>query len=114
MSDNNGVKYTVEPTQARPPPPEAPFGNCKASWKAAYYVITVKRAGSQHTDWGAALLKEFRNCGATTGWTFKYYDVPAEDGTEWEAYGQLPLSISSHCAKRAVRRAAGFENKGQC
>ncbi|KAF2814446.1 uncharacterized protein BDZ99DRAFT_237679 [Mytilinidion resinicola] len=30
MSDNNGVKYTIIPTQNRPPPPISPQGECYA------------------------------------------------------------------------------------
>lgn len=114
ISDKDGVKYTVEPTRTRPPPSEAPFGKCGAVWRVAFSAVTVSGAASLNADYGDALYKEFSNCGWTTEWHFKYYDEPAEDGTEWEAQGQIPILIAPHRAKRAVRRAAGFENKGQC
>ena len=116
ITDANGIKYTIEPTRTRPPPPEAPFGTCKAvhEFWMPYWQITVTGAGSLHTDKGQALHQEFSNCGLSKWWTFEYYDEPAEDGTEWEAYGTLPLLfIPPHCAARAVERAAGFRNKGQ-
>lgn len=116
IADHNGVTYTVEPTRTRPPPPDAPFGECHSPHKFArpYYSVTVTGAGSLFTDWGRPLLKELRECGWTTAWTFEYFDEPAEDGTEWQAYGQIPLLIPPHCARTAVGKAAGFVNKNQC
>lgn len=114
LADKNGIKYTIEPRQKRPPPPDAPFGHCKAPFRVLFYAVIVTGAGHLSSDWCKGLHKEFKNCGATMAWSFKYYDEPAEDGAEWEAYGQLPALISGHCARRAVDRAAGFSNKGQC
>ncbi|CAD0112709.1 unnamed protein product [Aureobasidium uvarum] len=115
ISDNNNISYKISPTQSRPPPPAVPLGTCKAPIKPfrPYYSVTISGGGFSNSDNGAALNREFQNCGATTAWRFNYFDAPAEDGTEWEAYGQLPLFISSHCVRRAIRRVGGFVDN-QC
>ena len=113
ISDNNNILYKISPTQARPPPPDAPLGHCKAQYWGILFAVTMTGGGFSNSDHGAALEREFQNCGATTWFTFKYFDTPAEDGTEWSVYGQLPITISSHCVRRAIRRVGGFVNN-QC
>jgi hypothetical protein len=114
ISDNNKILYKITPTQSRPPPPSAPVGHCKApGFPRPFWAVSITGGGFLSGDHGDALEREFNNCGATTRFTFRYFDKPKEDGTEWEAYGQLPLFISSHCARRAIRRVGGFVND-QC
>lgn len=115
ISDNNNILYKTSPTQSRPPPPSAPFGSCKAPLllPGPHYAVSITGGGFSNSDDGAALKREFNNCGARSVLTFNYLDTPAEDGTEWTAYAELPLLIPPHCAQRAIRRVGGFVNN-QC
>src|ERR1700753_3865238 len=73
MSDNNGVKYTITPTQSRPPPPSSPQGECNAVYHWWGYSWDVWGGGFANSDHGASkggLEDNIKGCGAVTAWTF--------------------------------------------
>ena len=53
-------------------------------------------------------MKELRGCGALTNWNFEYYDKPASDGTEWHAWGRLPIG-TRRCVSRAIKSSGGLD-----
>jgi hypothetical protein len=110
ISDKNGVKYTITPTQTRPPPPSLANGRCKAKYRVWGYSWEVWGGGFESSNHGEELKRQIRGCGAVTAWKFNYFDVPDADGTEWHASGTLPITISSHCLAKAVKNAGGFES----
>lgn len=111
ISDNNGIKYSITPTQSRPPAPEHPYGQCNVQGHLWGYSWDLWGAGFANSDFGAELLRQVRGCGAVTAWKFEYFDEPAPDGTEWHAQGTLPLFISDHCLGKAIKSAGGFTSK---
>jgi hypothetical protein len=115
ISDNNKILYKISPTQSRPPPPSAPFGTCNAPryYPGGGYAVSITGGGFSNSDNGEALKREFKNCNSRSTLSFNYLDTPAEDGTEWTAYVELPILIPSHCARRAIRRVGGFVDN-QC
>jgi hypothetical protein len=112
MSDKNDIKYTIEPTQTRSPPPSSPQGTCKAKAQVLFhYTWEVSGGGWKDGDTKAALRKKMGECGLMTKWKFDYYDEPQSDGTEWHASGTLPWAIADHCVAWAVEAAGGFPSK---
>lgn len=109
ITDNNGITYTIAPTESRLAPPNSPQGRCDAKRHIWGYTWNVYGRGFADSDWGRRLLSEIRGCGAVTAWKFKYGgDLPAN--TEWHASGTLPLTISNHCLAKAVRSAGGYSS----
>lgn len=51
MSDNNGIKYTIAPTQARPPPPSSAQGWCKVK-RGTRFVADIYGGGFESGNWG--------------------------------------------------------------
>ena len=110
ISDHNNVTYTVKPNANRPSAPSAPLGNCKSWYKFLWATFDVYGAGFANSDYGQAsggLLDQIRGCGAVTGWNFEYNTSPSSDGTEWHAWGKLPIG-TRRCVGRAVKSAGGF------
>jgi len=112
ISDNNGIRYIIAPTQDRPPPPDSPRGQCNAAAHMWGYSWDVWGGGFANSDYGQSsggLSAQISGCGLVTSWHFEYYDPPMPDGVEWYASGTLPLWISDHCLAKAVRSAGGYE-----
>ena len=110
MSDNNNITYTVTPSANRAPAPNAPLGSCTSWYKFFYATFDVYGGGWADSDYGQSsggLLAQLRGCGVVTGWQFEYYDTPASDGTEWHAWGKLPIGTRG-CVGRAVTSSGGF------
>ena len=110
IADNNKVTYTITPNDNRAPPPNMALGNCKSWYKFFYATFDVYGGGWADSDYGGSpggVLAQLRGCGAVTGWTFEYYDTPAQDGTEWHAWGKLPIG-TRRCVGRAVTSSGGF------
>lgn len=110
MKDNNGVVYTIAPDGNRAPAPDKPLGNCTSWYKGIYATFDVYGGGWADSDFGQSgggVLAQLRGCGAVTGWSFEYYDSPGSDGTEWHAWGKLPIG-TRRCVGRAVPSSGGF------
>lgn len=110
MKDNNGVAYTVAPNTNRAPAPDKPLGSCTSWYKGFYATFDVYGGGWADSDYGQSpggLLTQLKGCGAVTGWSFEYYNSPASDGTEWHAWGKLPIG-TRRCLGRAVPSSGGF------
>jgi hypothetical protein len=110
ITDNNSIKYTITPTQPRPPPPSSPQGHCEAHYWPSHWAWQVSGGGFSQGDTRAAIESNMRGCGAVTAFKFEYYDKPQADGTEWWSSGTLPIFMSDHCVAKAVRSAGGFES----
>lgn len=107
MSDNNGVKYTITPTQERPPPPSSPQGFCQAQRTWWGYNWDVYGGGFESSDHGTELSRQISGCGAVTQFKFDYFTTP-DGNKEWHASGTLPLFISDHCLGAAVASSGGY------
>ena len=110
ISDYNKITYSVTPNENRPSAPSAPLGSCTSWYKVFYATFDVYGAGFANSDYGQApggLLDQLRGCGVVTGWTFEYNTSPSSDGTEWHAYGSLPIGTRG-CVGSAVTSAGGF------
>ena len=110
MKDNNGVAYTIAPNTNRAPAPDKPLGHCTSWYKGFYATFDVYGGGWADSDFGQSpggVLAQLRGCGAVTGWNFEYYDSPGSDGTEWHAWGKLPIG-TKRCVGRAVPSSGGF------
>lgn len=107
--------FYVEPRHERPfPIPESPFGKCDVWYKFFYdefYLYGGLFAGS---DFGqSALLPNLRRCGVVSEWRFDYRVEPSDDGTEWEAYGRLPIGSQMwDCVRSAMVDSGGPSNIG--
>ena len=113
MSDNNGIKYTIAPTQTRPSPPSSPQGHCNADYHWWGYSWDVWGGGFANSDYGQAsggVRGQIKGCGAVTAWKFDYLSSSPGDGVEWYASGTLPLLISSHCLAKVIKSAGGFQS----
>lgn len=110
MKDNNGVSYTITPNANRTPPPDQTFGSCTSWYKVLWASFDVYGGGWANSDFGqdpGGVLAQMRGCGAVTGWGFDYFDTPVSDGTEWHAYGRLPIGTRG-CVGSAVASSGGF------
>ena len=113
MNDHNSVSYTITPNANRASPPDKPLGNCLSWYKFFWATFDVYGGGWADSDFGqdpGGVLAQLRGCGAVTKWGFDYYDTPASDGTEWHAYGRLPIGTRG-CVGRAVASSGGFAGK---
>ncbi|KFY27960.1 hypothetical protein V491_00688, partial [Pseudogymnoascus sp. VKM F-3775] len=90
--------------QNRPwPPPTQPKQSCEGWYKIIWQHYDIYGAGWANNDWGAKLLLPAINpcCGlversvsnsmltiirSLTGWNFKYFDQPDENGYEWHSW----------------------------
>lgn len=110
MKDNNGVSYTITPNANRAPPPYKTLGSCTSWYKFFWASFDVYGGGWADSDFGqdpGGVLDQMRGCGYVTQWGFDYYDTPASDGTEWHAYGRLPIG-TRRCVGSAVASSGGF------
>ena len=110
MKDYNDVAYTIAPNANRAPPPDKPLGNCKSWYKFISATFDVYGGGWASSDSGLSpggVRDQIKGCGLVTGWKFEYYDSPASDGTEWHAWGKLPIG-TRRCLGRAVPSSGGF------
>lgn len=113
MSDNNGIKYTITPTQERPPPPSTAQGWCRVK-RTSQFVANIYGGGFQSGNWGSDLLAQlYDKCGPSRvhNWGFEYFDKPADDGTEWHAHAEVNIYVSKGCVGKAIEAAGGFPNK---
>ena len=110
MKDNNQVSYTIVPNANRAPAPDKTLGSCTSWYKGIFATFDIYGGGWADSDFGQSsggVLTQLRGCGAVTGWNFQYYDSPASDGTEWHAWGKLPIG-TRRCVGRAVPSSGGF------
>ena len=110
IADNNKVTYTITPIENRAPPPNKVIGHCESKYKFLWTTFDVYGGGWADSDYCGSpggLLAQLRGCGAVTSWNFEYYDTPAKDGTEWHAWGRLPIGTGG-CVGCAVMSSGGF------
>ena len=108
IADHNNVLYTISPIPDRAPAPDKPVGNCWSWWKGIFASFDVYGGGFASGDFGqSSVLTQLRGCGALTNWGFEYYQTAAADGTEWHAWGRLPIGTRA-CVGRAVESAGGY------
>jgi hypothetical protein len=85
-------KYTIKIVRNnRPwPPPKKPTQICSSYYRIFFDEYNIYGTGWASWDWGEKTLKpNTSKCigwGGLTGWGFKYYDEPDEDGSEWHAW----------------------------
>lgn len=114
MKDDNDVTYTIAPNANRATTPNKPLGSYEFRYKGIWATFNVYGGGWADFDFGRSsggVLAQLKGCGAVTGWNFQYYASPASDGTEWHAWGKLPIG-TRRCVGRAVQSSGGFS--GSC
>ncbi|KAF2113969.1 SGNH hydrolase-type esterase domain-containing protein [Lophiotrema nucula] len=114
ISDNNGIKYTLEPNADRPLPLSEPRGSCHVERHGIFFEWDIFGAGFATNDWGQSkggLRDQIQGCGILSDWKFEYYDTLQTNGAEWHASGKLRVGMKAYCIGRAIESAGGFQQK---
>lgn len=110
---NGGFTYNIAMARDnRPfPPPTEPSAKCQGKYKVVLTRYNIRGAGWATWDSGQKTLRpNSTHCfgKGLTGWSFKYFDEPDEDGYEWLAKFNSPIWTEARCyANNKVQKAAG-------
>ena len=110
MIDGNGTLYEIKPIPNRAPPPDKPLGKCKSWYKGVWATFDVYGGGWSSSDFGTGhggVQAQIKGCSAITGWHFEHFPTPHQDGTEWYAWGRLPIG-TERCVVRATESSGDF------
>lgn len=96
--------FNMRAKRARNTPVGKRVGKCDVWYKFWYDEFFISGGGFAGADHGQSqLLGNLRRCGVVSEWRFDYYDKIQDDGTEWNAYGRIPIGAQQwDCVRRAM------------
>ncbi|PYH81906.1 SGNH hydrolase, partial [Aspergillus uvarum CBS 121591] len=117
---NGAFTYNIAMSRTnRPyPAPTAPSAKCQGRYKAVLTRYNIRGAGWATWDSGQKTLRpNSTHCfgKGLTGWSFKYFDEPDENGYEWLAKFNSPIWTEARCySNNKVQKAAGGPTDDGC